>query len=171
MRLHVRSDFDGDHVPDIAVVRRHGEHYSLSIHFAGKSSKQFSAYFTSEPVIGITSMDVDGDRDRDIVLLGLNPALPAAVWMNDGPEAFRIEVPWLAAIVYPDSVASIERSFLQSPDPDPGSLSDPGPDASLTEGLFLSLHRCETSLGSFSRSVLLQGLSVRVPSRGPPLNS
>ena len=171
VRLHVHSDFDGDHVPDTAIVRRHGEHYSLSIHFAGKASKTFSAYYTGEPVIGITSMDVDGDRDRDIVLLGLNSVLPAGLWINDSPQAFRIEVPWLAVIVYPDSLARLNRSFLESPDPDPGSLTDPGPDASVTEGLFLSLFSSETTLGSFSNSIPLQGLSVRVPARSPPLIS
>jgi hypothetical protein len=171
VRLHVRSDFDGDQVPDTAVVRRHGERYTLIIHFAGKSSKTYSAYYTREPVVGIASMDVDGDRDRDIVLLGLNSALPAGLWLNESPETFRTEVPWLVAIIYPDSLARISRSFLQSPDPDPGSLTEPGPDASVTEGLFLLPLRSEIRLCSCSCPVLLQGLSVSVPSRGPPLNS
>lgn len=171
VRLHVRSDFDGDRVPDTAVVLRHGKHYSLSIHFAGKASKTFSVYYTSEPVIGITSMDVDGDRDHDIVLLGLNPGLPAALWVNDSPAAFRIEVPWLAAVVYPDSLAKINRSYLQNSEPDPGSLTESVPDASVTEGLLLSLLKSETRIGSLSRPALLQGLPISVPSRGPPLNS
>src|SRR5262245_2304835 len=100
VRLQVRSDFDGDDVLDTAVVSRHGRHYSLSIQFAGKASLTFSGYDASEPIIGITSMDVDGDRDHDIVLLGLNSGISAAWWLNDSSHAFRIEVPWLAAVDY-----------------------------------------------------------------------
>src|SRR5436190_1918886 len=66
--LQVRSDLDGDQIPDLAQVREIDNDYVLSIRLSSQRSwTRLPAYYTSERVIGIEAMDVDGDHDGDIV--------------------------------------------------------------------------------------------------------
>jgi hypothetical protein len=168
-RLHVRSDFDGDQVLDTAIVRHHATHYTVSIHFSGKPSITFRAYDAGEPVLGIAAMDVDGDRDRDIVLIGLNPLIPAGLWVNEDAGSFHRERSWRALVAQEGAFHSVHNA--SSENPDPGSLLESGPDASVPEGLHFALVGNETELSASVRHLPLSGLSVSVLSRGPPSHS
>jgi len=167
--LRVQADLDGDQLPDTALVRQHGSQYALSVKLSSKRTWiHVHAYSTNEAVIGIASMDVDGDQDRDIVLLGLNPFRPSGLWLNEGARGFRTERPWLAAGFQRNSGAHLARLASFNTDEGPGSLDEPGPDALVPHYLLPTVIKAGAGLSRESREVPFSGPSSNLPLRGPP---
>ena len=167
--LLVHSDLDGDQVPDTALVREFDSDYVLSINLSSKPSwTSLPAFYTAEPVIGIEAMDVDGDHDRDIVLLGMNPFEPSGLWLNEGSKGFRSEQPWLAAAFEKQSGSKLFRLASESADIDPGSLDEPGPNAVVPHHVLPDTLEAEAGLSREPRDVPFTGQSSNVPLRGPP---
>ena len=170
-RLQVRSDLDGDQIPDLAQVSEIDNDYVLSIHLSSKRSwTRLPAYSTRERVIGIEAMDVDGDHDGDIVLLGLNRLQPSGLWLNDGTKGFRSELPWLATTFQKQSNDRLVWLTSENADADPGSLDEPGPDAVVPHYFLPAIIRGEVRILRESREVPFSSPSSNVPLRGPPLS-
>jgi hypothetical protein len=163
--LHVQSDLDGDRIPDTAVVRRHGNRYTLSIHFSANPNRTFHSYDTTTPVTAIKAIDVDGDHDRDIVLLGPNPVRAAALWLNESPRSFHTA--WVTVIVPASPDALIGRCL----DDDDDTPTESNCSACLSRAVFGTALKSETVLRLSCEPVPLTRFVAVVPPRGPPLDS
>src|SRR5262245_58830992 len=82
------ADFDGDLQPDLAIVFAEGRYgYSLQLEFSGAHergsllSRSGRPIALSSPLLRLTALDVDGDRDLDIVITQGFSRQPLAVWI------------------------------------------------------------------------------------------
>jgi hypothetical protein len=89
----VLSDLDGDRNADLATARS-GSHnangYSQEVHIALGSLRQTSFRFISSgATVELSSRDVDGDNDRDLIVFEPLSSQPICVWINDGAGSFH----------------------------------------------------------------------------------
>jgi len=81
----VLADFDGDQKSDLAELRSSSLEFRLS---SGLQQNLPLVAGSVSPAMGIVVIDIDGDKDLDIVLQ--NRFFPQApqVWLNDGKGSF-----------------------------------------------------------------------------------
>jgi hypothetical protein len=89
----VLSDLNGDHIADLATARS-GQHnasgYSQEVRITLGAFQQTSFHFQSGgAIVELSSRDVDGDQDRDLVILEPISRAPIGVWINDGGGSFH----------------------------------------------------------------------------------
>lgn len=87
------SDFDGDHEIDFATAGSKrsdgpGFAYDVQIELGANRLVSFTLHSLSATV-QLSAQDVDGDHDRDIVILGTALLEPVGVWLNDGSGHFH----------------------------------------------------------------------------------
>ena len=88
----ISFDANQDHRPDLAVLHqsftnRGVSEYSFEIHLAGTHRPAQVEVFSAAPGARLEHWDVDGDSDRDIVLMSPS-GTPLRVWLNDGMGRF-----------------------------------------------------------------------------------
>ncbi len=168
--LRIHSDLDGDQLPDTALVRQHGDYYSLSIRSSSSRTwTRFRGYHSTEPVIGILVMDVDGDSDRDIVLLGFNRFRPSGLLLNEGAKGFRPAHPWFAADLQKRTGSSLIRFAGAGSDDEPCNVDDSGPEALVPHHVLPCIINVQSGLSREFREVAFGCQSATATLRGPPL--
>ena len=89
----VLSDLNGDQNADLATARsgRHDANgYAQEVSITLGAFQQTSFRFLSPgATIELSSRDVDGDQDRDLVILEPLSREPIGVWINDGAGLFH----------------------------------------------------------------------------------
>src|SRR5689334_15665129 len=89
----VMADLNGDHHVDVATARsalRNAAGYSQEVRIQLGSSQQTSFRFdSSSSTVELSSQDVDGDDDGDLVVFEPLSSQPIAVWLNDGAGSFH----------------------------------------------------------------------------------
>ncbi len=87
------ADFDGDQLQDLAAARHASRSRGLSalrVSLSGSGREQVVDLSRWPHAAGVFSRDVDGDRDRDLVITnGEREAL--AVFLNDGRGTFAFD--------------------------------------------------------------------------------
>jgi hypothetical protein len=89
----VLSDLNGDQTADLATARS-GHHeargYAQEVRITlGISQDTSFRFFSPGAKIELSSRDVDGDKDRDLVILEPVSRVPIGVWINDGAGLFH----------------------------------------------------------------------------------
>jgi len=89
----VLADLNGDQNVDLATARS-GHHdangYAQEVRITLGASQQTSFRFQSRgATVELSSRDVDGDQDRDLVILEPVSREPIGVWINDGAGLFH----------------------------------------------------------------------------------
>jgi hypothetical protein len=85
------ADFNGDRTIDVArsrAVGRDGGGYTQQILIQSGSSQQSFAFRSRAAKVQLGARDIDGDEDRDIVVLEPWSMVPIGVWLNDGAGNF-----------------------------------------------------------------------------------
>ena len=89
----VMADLNGDHHLDVATARsalRGAAGYSQEVRVTLGASQQTSFRFdSSSSIVELSSQDVDGDHDGDLVAFEPLSSQPIAVWLNDGAGSFH----------------------------------------------------------------------------------
>jgi hypothetical protein len=89
----VLADLNGDQNVDLAVARsgRHDANgYAQEVRITLGASQQTSFHFQSRgATVELSTRDVDGDQDRDLVILEPVSREPIGVWINDGAGLFH----------------------------------------------------------------------------------
>jgi len=88
----VLTDLDGDRAVDLAssdTGRRDARGYvhNVNIHLTGFKETSFVVR-GSTPSIRLSFRDVDGDQDRDLIVLEPWSSRPVGLWLNDGDGHF-----------------------------------------------------------------------------------
>ena len=89
----VLADLNGDQSVDLATARS-GRHdakgYAQEVRVTLGAFRQTSFHFLSPgATVELSSQDVDGDQDRDLVILEPVSRNPIGVWINDGQGLFH----------------------------------------------------------------------------------
>ncbi len=89
----VIADLDGDQIADVATARS-GRHefngYSQEVRIILAGLQQTSFQFLSRgPTVELSTLDVDGDHDGDLVVFEPLSSQPIGVWLNDGAGSFH----------------------------------------------------------------------------------
>jgi hypothetical protein len=86
------ADFDGDLQPDIASARlahHDGRGFALEVIVnLGPGGTSFHVR-SSVADVELSARDIDGDKDRDIIVLEARTKQPVGVWLNDGAGSFE----------------------------------------------------------------------------------
>ena len=89
----VLADLNGDQKVDLATARSGGHDasgYAQEVRITLGAFHQTSFHFLSPgATIELSSQDVDGDQDRDLVILEPLSREPIGVWINDGAGLFH----------------------------------------------------------------------------------
>jgi hypothetical protein len=89
----VLADFNGDLRPDLAsahLTHHDARGYAQEVRVTFGRSGQTAFTFNSRAAkVEINAWDIDGDDDRDIVVLEALSRRPVGVWLNDGAGAFE----------------------------------------------------------------------------------
>jgi hypothetical protein len=88
----VVADLNGDRIADFAATgpgQRDGAGYvhRISIQLTGFRATSFVVRGSS-PSVRLSFRDIDGDHDRDLIVLESWSASPVGVWLNDGTGHF-----------------------------------------------------------------------------------
>ncbi len=87
------ADLNGDQIVDVATARS-GQHefngYSQEVRIRLGAVQQTSFRFLSRgPTVELSTLDVDGDHDGDLVVFEPLSSQPIGVWLNDGAGSFH----------------------------------------------------------------------------------
>jgi hypothetical protein len=89
----VLADLNGDQSIDLATART-GSHdangYTQEVRITLGAFRQTSFHFLSlSATVELSSLDVDGDQDGDLVVFEPLSSQPIGVWLNDGSGSFH----------------------------------------------------------------------------------
>jgi hypothetical protein len=89
----VLADLNGDHNVDLATARS-GRHdvngYTQEVRITLGAFQQTSFHFRSPgATVELTTRDVDGDHDGDLIVFEPLSSQPIGVWINDGAGSFH----------------------------------------------------------------------------------
>lgn len=92
-RAWVLSDMNGDKIADMAAagpgrIDDRGYSREVSVHIAGAGKSRFTVR-TQSAGIQLSLRDIDGDHDRDLVILEPWSLEPIGIWLNDGEGNFE----------------------------------------------------------------------------------
>jgi hypothetical protein len=88
------SDFNGDHLIDsvsLPSANRNGTHLGreIEVRFGGIAERSYLNYRGDSRNIKVSVRDLDGDRDRDIIVQEAISRKLLGVWLNDGSGNFH----------------------------------------------------------------------------------
>jgi hypothetical protein len=162
------SDFDGDHCFDVITGKREGLYYRVEIELSSQQEKTSFSLSNSDPLVQLSSRDVDSDNDQDLVLSSSTALYPLAIWLNDGKGNFQQGDPGMGiALITSQSPSSYHGGASQA---DPVCI---GPDGRLPMDKS-NAHLGATPLANVSLIVSgsekssLRILSDKLTARSPP---
>ncbi|HLI86309.1 MAG TPA: VCBS repeat-containing protein [Bryobacteraceae bacterium] len=87
------GDFDGDHRTDLVYARPQGSlngtyRYQVEVRLTAESGFSFAVASGTAGGLRISTRDVDGDQDLDLVITSAFGGLRVGVWINDGHGNF-----------------------------------------------------------------------------------
>lgn len=87
----VVADFDADQVPDVAIADRvdgiAGSHYQIDVQlFEGPT--QALSFVSTDGALSIAALDIDNDRDVDLIVTPVLSRKVIVTWLNDGTGHF-----------------------------------------------------------------------------------
>ena len=89
----VLADLNGDQIVDLATARSGGHDangYAQEVRVTLGAFQQTSFHFLSPgAIVELSSQDVDGDNDGDLVVFEPLSSQPIGVWINDGAGSFH----------------------------------------------------------------------------------
>lgn len=170
------GDFDGDNRADIAFARPQGRvngayRYQVEVRLSAQPGATFDVDSGAVGGLRITTRDVDGDHDLDLVITTTFGGLRVGVWINDGHGQFTQGV----AESYPLSIWQEPDQRWEAPErPNPPSVTFtlPAGNSSIEPARFEipSLARTEHSLHAADRTYRQKTLNSGGPFRAPPLS-
>ena len=87
------ADLNGDHVLDVVTAssarNRSGSYTHLLRIGLSTLESAFFSFADANSQIRLTTRDVDGDHDADLIVLGAISPKPIGLWLNDGKGHFR----------------------------------------------------------------------------------
>ncbi len=92
--LAISDDFDGDHVPDLVYTSGNGGQSDLYIKLSSRSRIERLAYGGGKLWLKLEGFDINNDHFLDLVLTGISPAIPAAIFLGDGKGNFKRADSW-----------------------------------------------------------------------------
>jgi hypothetical protein len=86
------ADFDSDHKPDFAIANKigtstRGYEYSLEFELSLESRQVFH-FHSSYSGLSVAAVDLDNDKDLDVVLTRITNGEIVGVWINNGHGQF-----------------------------------------------------------------------------------
>jgi len=116
------ADFDGDHQIDVATEARIGDGYSgyvYQISLALSGAKQVRPIVVSPVLVArlvVAPIDLDGDRDLDLLITSQPFHTPIGVWINDGSGTFeRGDINHFSDVIWPATM-SLQPETLAADD-------------------------------------------------------
>jgi hypothetical protein len=83
------ADFDGDHIPDLAIGRSGVNWVQVDIRLSAESSQTSIRHGRAERGLRVLAYDVDRDDDQDLIFASSSSLSPPTVWLNDGKGHFE----------------------------------------------------------------------------------
>lgn len=170
------GDFDGDNRADIAYAKPQGRmngayHYKVEVRLSAQPGAIFDVDSGAAGGLRISTRDVDGDHDLDLVITSAFGGLRVGVWLNDGHGQFTQG----AAESYPLSIWQEPDHVWQAPErPQAPSLAFtvPAGNSSIEPArLEIPFLACtEYSLHAAGRTYRQKTLNSGSPFRAPPLS-
>jgi hypothetical protein len=170
------GDFDGDNRADIAYAHPQGRvngawRYQVEIRLSAQPGATFDVDSGEAGGLRISTRDVDGDHDLDLVITSAFGGLRVGVWINDGHGQFAQG----AAESYPPSIWQEPDRFWETPErPQPPSVAIalPTGNSSIQPARFEipSLARADQSLRAAGGTYRYKALNSGSPFRAPPLS-
>lgn len=109
------ADFNGDNKTDFATTSRSGHDergYSHEVQVTlGLSQRSSFTFLSSSARVQLRAQDIDGDHDRDIVILEKWSLQPIGIWLNDGLGNFHEG----DLADYQTALSSRDRDSLRNP--------------------------------------------------------
>ncbi|HET9132480.1 MAG TPA: VCBS repeat-containing protein [Terriglobia bacterium] len=159
------ADFDGDYKPDLVELRP--THLNLRLS-TGKELHLASVLDATIPGTEIVVVDLDGDRDLDIVVRNRFLQQHSDIWLNDGEGFFS------KSATRDFSLPPERGSWTQSPTPEPGiaiTVKNSKPLAILCDSWFLSLPASDGNLRSVRTVLPAKDHTDTAQLRGPPIST
>jgi hypothetical protein len=88
------DDFDGDHVPDLVYSSGNSGQSELYIQLSTHSHTDWLGNGGGKLWLQLEGLDVNNDHFLDLVLTGISPTIPAAVFLGDGRGNFKQADSW-----------------------------------------------------------------------------
>jgi hypothetical protein len=169
------GDFDGDNRVDIAYARPQGRvngayRYQVEVHLSAELGTTFSVDSGAAGGLHISTRDVDGDHDLDLVITSAFGGLRVGVWINDGHGQFTQGV----AESYPLSIWQEPDRLWETPErlqPSYITFVVPAGKSSIEPGRLEIpfLASTEHSLHAAGEIYRQKALNFASPFRAPPL--
>lgn len=90
----VSTDFDGDQIPDLAFISGKESQSYLFLQLSSRPRLEWLDSTGSKFWLVLEGRDVNDDHLMDLVLTGISPSIPAAIYLGDGNGNFTSVDPW-----------------------------------------------------------------------------
>lgn len=170
------GDFDGDNRADIAFAKPQGRvngawRYQIEVRLSTEPGATFDVDSGAAGGLRITTRDVDGDHDLDLVITSAFGGLRVGVWINDGHGQFTQG----EAESYPLSIWQEPDRVWEAPEePNPPSVTFtlPAGNSSIQPARLEIpvLARTERSLHAAGGTYRRKTLNSGSPFRAPPIS-
>src|SRR6266480_1075030 len=107
----VVSDFDRDHLPDLAVFKPGVSHGSIEIQLSSKPENPSLRVASEVFGTGLFAFDIDHDNDQDLIIQSDSLSKPLECWLNDGNGHFVRDNRRQNGELFSDSSNSLNRGI------------------------------------------------------------
>jgi hypothetical protein len=170
------GDFDGDNRADIVYAEPQGRvngtyRYHVEVRLSTQSGANFDIDSGAAGGLHISTRDVDGDHDLDLVITSAFGGQQIGVWINDGHGQFTQGT----AESYPLSIWQEPDRLWETPERPhfpPAAFVVPAGNSTIETGRFEipSLANTEQSLHAVRETYRHKALNSGSPLRAPPLS-
>jgi hypothetical protein len=116
--IHSGSDFDGDHLPDLVTARMGKHSYEIEVQLTSRRETVTLRSSGYSDALTVFAVDIDHDRDQDLVVGSASNFHAQSVWLNDGSGHFSESPARLYATQEFSAQGEPQRYDGQRPDTD-----------------------------------------------------